>query len=250
MAPAAPITRAEPPSPIHDRSADAAVQVSETPTIDIATDYDEFGGGVNPLGYKGHVFHLHGYGINSIQEPATPVSFKFSSARRPQLPTYDFGDDDEDVLSITPPPQPPSRSTQQPTDVDFVASFIGPFFPFLGDVCLTQVGTSFFVGHTPYLLWRTSLALLAIAALVFTAVENLWRLTHISGAAVILSVGCQILLLRRAFLYRALRQDQPALVEKNDTFAFVCCIPFISFPHGFRSSANQSYDCLFSCVRP
>lgn len=207
-----------PPYPKPGETPHTPVQVSSSITSDIAAEYEDFGGGVNPLGYKGHFFHNDGYGYSSSSphESASPVSFKFSSSRRAALPVYDFGDDDEAVLSVVQTPR--SALPQQEERSSSCTSLIGPARPFTEQLCIAQVGSSTVLSQPTYLAWRICFTLLTIATCIITVVQSLRFLAFIQGAAVVSAVFCQLMFLRRAYLYYAVQRDHAALTEKFAVF--------------------------------
>lgn len=77
------------------------------PTAEEYADrFNNYGGGVNPLGYMGHEFAADGsYGYRPRAYPKRPLV----SSRKPPLPpqprpaSFDFGMDDEDALSMPVP---------------------------------------------------------------------------------------------------------------------------------------------------
>lgn len=209
------------------------------PSSDITAEYNDIGGGVNPLGYKGHRFTPNGgyrYSSYSSDPPVPPSSFKFSS-RRANLPVYDFGEEEEGPpsFSIKRPPSisiplsfPPMESHETQDNADLCCPLLGPISPFLGVSSLKQVGSSSFLPHHVYVIWRVLLLLLSLATTTVTAVLRPRSLAFLS-APLLFSVAIHVLLLRRAISYHNQLSDEQAISEKKyqygwDAFVFQSAI--------------------------
>ncbi|CAN8064776.1 unnamed protein product [Agarophyton chilense] len=185
------------PEPIRVRS----VPPYGRPTAEeYAYMFNNYAGGVNPLGYKGHEFAPDGsYGYRYREPPRRPAK----PARRPttSLPpqprpsTFDVGFDDEAVLSMPIPEEMRNelqRSFHHPQDLDdsccpLITSSSGAIT--LPWACVTQ---STVLNRYLFVTWRCILLALSVTSLVISFVYGITTASMIVASAFTVTVMKEI----------------------------------------------------------
>lgn len=200
------------------------------PTSQDMADLNNFGGGVNPLGYLGHTFTEHGYGPTYSPPVRPPPSAYKQPHRRPQYPSFDFGEDDESTFTAPSPkppttsglPLPPSVTESSPKSC---FSLIGPLTPILPECSLSSVGSSTTMSQNIFILWRVFILCMSMAAIIVSIAQNLRYITFLPGVALVFSFLESSIMLRRAVLYRLNHADMYILFNKIKTYGCVDAFP-------------------------
>lgn len=148
----------------------------------------DFGGGVNPMAYKGYTFSKHGR-FQFWQNRHNDKSFKQHSSSNPQpqphLPTR---------------PNNEIHEKQQPSCS--CCPLIGPLTPLFPTASLQQVATSTLLTPNVYVAWRIVLFAFSLTALVLTLFETPHLIPTLSGFTLVYSFFSNSVLLTETLQYR------------------------------------------------
>lgn len=144
--------------------------------IDIADDYNNFGGGVNPLGYKGHTFTGTGYGPVSIPSPPSPqenvsrtsqdstvVHFR-QHHERPSYSTTTNASTEENESE--------NESNNHEDSSHFLCPSLGSANPFFVALPLSRFSTSPYLPDSLFLAWRAIVFFLLTSFSIVIAIQR------------------------------------------------------------------------------
>lgn len=203
------------------------------PLASITDDYNNFGGGVNPLGYKGHTFTADGYGpvylalpenrriFNRTPSSSTAKPKPKPKPTHPQFSLTDSLDNDEteagdrnDVISPTASAvasteeagQSVEENGQPRESVKVNLPVLGTIWPFFAAVSLESLGESILFTDNVYLAWRILYFLICFFATILS-VRSLGEAVFLSSSLAISYAAITAMTsLRRAVQYRLVKK--------------------------------------------
>lgn len=138
------------------------------PLANVDDDYQNFGGGVNPLGYKGHTFTENGYGPIYTGRMAGHTTCTKSIVRpayymhKKRLPR-DVGK--KPVVTSC------AQLDDANTKLDQMAGTAGAFMPLTLDVTLADIGESLFFTDNVYIAWRALYLLICLMGVIVSLTQ-------------------------------------------------------------------------------
>lgn len=191
------------------------------PLSSITDDYNNFGGGVNPLGYKGHTFTANGYGPVYFERPQAPddcsgsrsCGGKTCSKNSSFSKTKFERDYDAELMSPSTSvvncdgvaeQAPGTTSANDASDEENITEWpvLGPVWPPIAKVSLLDLGESDLFTDNVYLAWRIIYFATCFAAVII-AINVLGSPAMLSSClAVLFAAVAAIAGLRRVVQYR------------------------------------------------
>lgn len=210
------------------------------PTAEEYADrFNNYAGGVNPLGYMGHEFAADGsYGYRPRNYPKRPLV----SSRKPPLPpqprptTFDFGQDDEDALSMPVPESrrkavalAPCEHHHNDDSTPFCTSWLSPPSS-LSSPCVT-IARSSVLNKYVFFVWRIVMFSYSLASLIVASMYGFSYRSIFVFATFLAAVAKELVLITAVLVLSCQKQPEwrePTIVRYVAVFLFFPLIHIVA----------------------